>query len=105
VHGLREARHLDKTDLNEEMPKLTPTDLEYACSNDVQDACDQAGALRLGNLVPRMAHEILEYHATEQRLFRWATRLERSSPFGAKIAAELRACLKGPHEVDPAGST
>ena len=40
--------------------KLTQADLEYACSNDVQAACEQAGALRLGDLVLRMAEEILE---------------------------------------------
>ena len=38
---------------------LSQADLEYVCSNDVQAACVQAGALRLGNLVPRMAQEIL----------------------------------------------
>jgi hypothetical protein len=43
--------------------KLTQADLEYACSNDVQEACAQVGALRLGDLVPRMAEEILEYRA------------------------------------------
>lgn len=43
--------------------KLTRADLEYACSNDVQEACAQAGALRLGDLVPRMAEEILKYRA------------------------------------------
>ena len=37
---------------------LSQADLEYACSNDVQAACAQAGALRLGNLVPRMAGEL-----------------------------------------------
>lgn len=49
--------------------KLTQVDLEYACSDDVQAACTQAGALRLGDLVPRMAEEILksrESRATEQ---------------------------------------
>ena len=38
---------------------LSQADLEYACSNDVQAACAQAGALRLGDLVPRMAQELL----------------------------------------------
>ena len=38
---------------------LSQADLEYACSNDVQAACAQAGALRLGNLVPKMAQELL----------------------------------------------
>lgn len=39
--------------------RLTQADLEYACSNDVQTACTQAGAIRLGDLVPRMAQEII----------------------------------------------
>ena len=39
--------------------QLSQADLAYACSNDVQAACAQAGALRLGNLVPRMAQELL----------------------------------------------
>lgn len=39
--------------------QLSQADLEYACSNDVQTACAQAGALRLGDLVPRMAQELL----------------------------------------------
>jgi hypothetical protein len=38
---------------------LSQADLEYACSNDVQAACAQAGALRLGNLVPRLVDELL----------------------------------------------
>jgi hypothetical protein len=40
-------------------PSLSQADLEYACSNDVQAACAQAGALRLGDLVPKMAQEII----------------------------------------------
>lgn len=38
---------------------LAQADLEYACSNDVQAICVQAGALRLGTLVPKMAQELL----------------------------------------------
>ena len=38
---------------------LSQADLEYACSNDVQAACAQAGVLRLGDLVPKMASELL----------------------------------------------
>lgn len=41
-------------------PKLTQADLEYVCSNDVQTACLQAGAPRLGDLVLRMARELIE---------------------------------------------
>lgn len=46
------------------MAKLTQADLEYACSNDVQAACAQSGALRLGDLVTRMAEEIIERNRT-----------------------------------------
>ena len=51
--GARVVVH-DRTDA-----PLTLADLQYACSNDVQAACTQAGALRLGNLVPKMAAELL----------------------------------------------
>ena len=43
----------------DDLTTLTQDDLEYACSNDVQAACLQAGALRLGDLVSRMAQEII----------------------------------------------
>ena len=51
--------------------KLSQADLEYACSNDVQIACVQAGALRLGDLVPRMAQEIIS-----SRKGRWLSATE-----------------------------
>jgi hypothetical protein len=46
--------------------KLTQADLEYACSNNVQSACVQAGARRLGDLVLRMAREIVERREAER---------------------------------------
>ena len=47
--------------------KLTQDDLDYACTNDVQNACLQSGAIRLGNLVPRMAGEILQLRRLVER--------------------------------------
>ena len=53
---------------------LSQADLEYACSNDVQAVCAQAGAIRLGNLVSRMANELLR-----ARKGSWLTATELAS--------------------------